>query len=454
MSRPHDAPARACVFRRKPSGMRDLLAAIVADRHHRSAEPFHRCMLLLLTNVTVHVSPRHVRGHMARAFLTVLALLIYLPGHAVGQGKSKYQLAAGWQGEVRLDADKSLSWCSTTKHIPRGTSLAITAYRDGRLMFIASRRDWRLTKRRVSSTEIMVDSSELLGRASADARNPEFLTFFFDDPAIALKEFADGDTLLIDISGAQAQVPLIGSRGATEFVLKCLQRHSPATFERLKHSEATTRPPRGQESKIGTAFFVSEAGTLLTNAHVVAGCGSIEVTDGGQRQYAATVLASDETNDLALLRTTARPEFIASFRTDVKQGENIYAFGYPLAGVLTSSGNFTVGHVTATAGLLDDTRILQISAPVQPGNSGGPLLDDRGNVVGVVAGKLNTLAAARLTNDIPQNVNFAIKTDVVRTFLAFYGVVPRPAASGEPISSTTLADEGRKISVLVQCSAR
>jgi serine protease Do len=85
--------------------------------------------------------------------------------------------------------------------------------------------------------------------------------------------------------------------------------------------------------------------------------------------------------------------------------------------LLATSGNFTLGNVTAVAGLGDDTRILQISAPVQPGNSGGPLLDYSGNVVGVIEGKLNAITVFTLTNDLAQNVNFAIKANVVTNFL-------------------------------------
>ncbi|MBB3810626.1 hypothetical protein FHS81_002728 [Pseudochelatococcus contaminans] len=97
-------------------------------------------------------------------------------------------------------------------------------------------------------------------------------------------------------------------------------------------------------------------------------------------------------------------------------------FGYPLTGILTSSGNFTQGSVTALAGLRDDNRMLQISAPVQPGNSGGPLLDDAGNVVGVVVSKLNALKVAAATDDLAQNVNFAIKASVVQGFLEAQGI--------------------------------
>ena len=75
------------------------------------------------------------------------------------------------------------------------------------------------------------------------------------------------------------------------------------------------------------------------------------------------------------------------------------AFGYPLSQVLATSGNFTTGIVTALAGIGDDSRFYQISAPVQPGNSGGPLLDENGNLIGVVSSKLDFLAEIKNAGD-------------------------------------------------------
>jgi serine protease Do len=97
-------------------------------------------------------------------------------------------------------------------------------------------------------------------------------------------------------------------------------------------------------------------------------------------------MAHDAANDLALIKVEMHTTAFASFRSGVRLGEGVAVFGFPLAGLLARSGNFTLGNVTAVAGLGDDTRILQISAPVQPGNSGGPLLDYSGNVVGVIEG--------------------------------------------------------------------
>ena len=87
------------------------------------------------------------------------------------------------------------------------------------------------------------------------------------------------------------------------------------------------------------------------------------------------------------------------------------------AGALASSGNTTLGNITALAGLRDDSRFIQISASVQPGNSGGPVLDEAGRLIGVIEGKLDALKVARVTGDIPQNVNFAILASTLAHFL-------------------------------------
>ena len=119
-------------------------------------------------------------------------------------------------------------------------------------------------------------------------------------------------------------------------------------------------------------------------------------------------------------------------------------FGYPLTGALSSGGNFTSGLVSALRGLRDRAGELQITAPVQPGNSGGPLLDRSGLVVGVIRSKLDALGAVQATGDIPQNVNFAIALDVLAGFLERHKVAFRegPAASGsDTVSVAALAQE-------------
>ncbi len=161
-------------------------------------------------------------------------------------------------------------------------------------------------------------------------------------------------------------------------------------------SPAPTPGPQQEEprtAKSGTGFFVTNDGRVITNAHVVRDCSEIHVGTGEENFVDAHLVAQDTTNDLALLKVEFNSSHIASLRFAVRLGENVEAFGYPLSQVLATTGNFTTGNVTALAGIGDDTRYIQISAPIQPGNSGGPLLDENGNLVGIVTSKLNVIAA-------------------------------------------------------------
>ena len=213
--------------------------------------------------------------------------------------------------------------------------------------------------------------------------------------------------------------------------------------------------PKPQESKgeaSGTGFFVNADGDLLTNAHVVDGCSTITVTSEPGTSASGQVIARDIANDLAVLKTTLKPAKIAALRSSVRLGENVEAFGFPLANLLSSSGNFTLGNVTALSGIGDDSRFLQISTPVQPGNSGGPLLDQSGNVVGIVSAKLNVLKIMVATNgDIPQNVNFAIKGNVAATFLESNRISTTFETASTQMGAPDIADVARRMSAFIQC---
>jgi serine protease Do len=132
-------------------------------------------------------------------------------------------------------------------------------------------------------------------------------------------------------------------------------------------------------------------------------------------------------------------------RAGVRIGEEIAAFGYPLQGTLSNGGNFTVGNISALAGYKNDSRHIQISAPVQPGNSGGPAIDQCGNVIGVVVSVLGVHSKGAA-----QNVNFAIKINVLTAFLDSHGVPYSMAASGHPLQMVELAEKAQSISVLIE----
>ena len=167
----------------------------------------------------------------------------------------------------------------------------------------------------------------------------------------------------------------------------------------------------------------------------------------------AAVRAVDAGDGLALLEAPPGTGETATFSESPRAslGEAVTVAGYPLHRLLSKEFNVTSGNVIALAGLGDDAKRLQITAPVQPGNSGGPLLNGAGNVIGVVMSKLDAVRAAKLTGDIPQNVNFAIKGALVRGFLDIHGVAYRRRPSNAKLAPERLAELARGFTVAVHC---
>lgn len=203
---------------------------------------------------------------------------------------------------------------------------------------------------------------------------------------------------------------------------------------------------------IGSGFIVTTAGHVVSNNHVVAGCGEMRVTENS-RSETIKVLATDPQRDLALLQMPHGADAAVAFRdgTGLKLGEGIVVMGFPFSGLITSEAVVTTGIVSALAGIRDDARELQISAPVQPGNSGGPLLDMNGHVVGVVVAKLNGVRIAQLTGAIPENINFAIKGEEAKAFLKANGVAFSTAPTGKDLSTAAIADQALKYTVRLEC---
>lgn len=187
---------------------------------------------------------------------------------------------------------------------------------------------------------------------------------------------------------------------------------APAVQERGAAEPAAPGPP-GPKST-GTGFLVSASGEVLTNAHVVDNCSEILVGAGRP----GTLVRADPVNDLALLRieppTDTEPLVLDG--SGLRLGDEVVAIGYPLSSILGDALSATSGAVASLNGLAGNTSHLLMTAPIQPGNSGGPLIDARGRVVGVVVSKLDELEALKATGSIPQNMNFAIKATVARMF--------------------------------------
>jgi S1-C subfamily serine protease len=220
--------------------------------------------------------------------------------------------------------------------------------------------------------------------------------------------------------------------------------------------ESAPAKPDRMFDQTGTGFVVSTNGHLVTNAHVVQGCvGDILGNLTGEAPAKLRLVSSDETNDLALLQATGTFKDIAKIRDKPTQsGDSVVAIGFPFHGLLTSDFTVTTGIVSSLSGVLNDTRYLQISAAVQPGNSGGPLLASNGDVVGVVAAKLNAIKFARATGNIPENINFAIKTGALRDFLDNSVVSYQISDAKEELKTADIARNARAFTFLISCKAK
>ena len=216
---------------------------------------------------------------------------------------------------------------------------------------------------------------------------------------------------------------------------------------------AAAKPPATARSSSGSGIVVSRDGLVLTNQHVVRQCDSYEIIDEANRRLKAALQTVDTANDLALL--TVRESFPAAalLRNDPvpKLGESVTVVGYPLVAVLGTRPSVGFGHVAATAGIRGNPSQMQISVPIQRGHSGGPVFDQAGNVIGVVVSKLDALKVAQRMGDLPQNINFAIRGDVVRSFLEAHGASFTASDSSARLENTDIAARGAAVTVRVRC---
>jgi S1-C subfamily serine protease len=211
---------------------------------------------------------------------------------------------------------------------------------------------------------------------------------------------------------------------------------------------------RGGGGGSGTGLVIGADGTVLTNFHVAGKCREITVRRGNAAPVAARLVAGDATNDLAVIRAPLPGAAAAAFRdgSDVRQGDGVIVVGFPWGDHLSTATKLTTGTVSALVGLHDDARKMQISAPVQPGNSGGPVFDESGRVVGVVVSSLGTLTNAAVAGGaLPQNMNFAIKSGVVRTFLDANAIAYERATSAKPLSAAEIGARAEGLAVYINC---
>ncbi len=168
----------------------------------------------------------------------------------------------------------------------------------------------------------------------------------------------------------------------------------------------------------GTCFAVTQDGWLITANHVVSDSTAVEIR-AGDLWVSARVVARDEDHDIALLRVgVPTPDYLTiGSDVDPRIGQSVYTLGFPLPGILTQDVRYNDGTVSATSAFDDSPGLFQVSVPVQPGNSGGPLLNEAGQVLGLVVSKAADLAFLAETGSLPENMSFAVGSDAIRPLL-------------------------------------
>jgi len=197
----------------------------------------------------------------------------------------------------------------------------------------------------------------------------------------------------------------------------------------------------------GTGFFISDQGHFLTNFHVIQDSKKVTVLIDGE-EVSARLLKKDVSGDVALLKIEKRtlPVNVGSTR-EVSRGDEVFTLGYPLLSLQGQEQKASFGRVNALSGIKDDIHFMQIDVPIQPGNSGGPLFNSRGEVIGIVTATLDVFVALRLRRALPQNVNYTVKSDYVLPMLE--GIPGKALTPTEEQPFRALARRYKKSVILV-----
>ncbi len=414
-----------------------------------------------------------------RAFILAVWALsgVLLASKAIAAGPFGNIHVGNWNGGAYTsDSDGSFSHCAASANYKSGVTVLVSQNHAGWLLGFAHPA-WQLSKGETFPVDVTFDGQAQF-HFFGTAANQTVVTMIFP-PGPAMEQFrkahlmavvGKGQVFQFDLTATGQLLPTIancysrsktaGVANAGDFSVPIVKPVAVTTPQKIAAPKSAATPPSppkvGKLTEVsGTGFVVSMSGHVVTNNHVISGCvGDIDGKLNSGESMKLRTVSTDETNDLALLQSPSVVKDIARIRgSAIHPGDGVTAIGYPYHGLLTSDFTVTTGIVSSLSGILNDTRYLQISAPIQPGNSGGPLLDTSGDVVGVVSAKINTLKFAKITGDIPENINFAIKTGAVRDFLDNSVVPYKIAEPGVELKTADIANNARAYTMLISCSA-
>jgi|SaaInlStandDraft_2_1057019.scaffolds.fasta_scaffold22678_1 hypothetical protein len=191
----------------------------------------------------------------------------------------------------------------------------------------------------------------------------------------------------------------------------------------------------------GTGFLFSSSDYVITSYHVVHGAKSIRVRLVNGERIDATVALKDTNNDIAILKLSQSPTsrqsiIILGDSSSVKTGDRVFTYGFPLVDLLgDAEPRYSEGFINSLSGISNDPRLFQVSIPIQPGNSGGPVFNEKGELIGIATSSIDSVQTQKVFGATPQNVNFAIKSSYINsllpnlpdTFIRKKGIVVVPA---------------------------
>ncbi len=249
------------------------------------------------------------------------------------------------------------------------------------------------------------------------------------------------------------------TRGLRELLRKEMTPLQIAEAQGLARAFAPANSHRSREHEqdqatvtvAATGFFVSPAGHILTARHVVEQAARVEVIHNEQ-SYPARVILQDESTDVAVLKIEAGESSCLPLASSaaVKPGDPVFTVGFPQVSVQGMEAKFTEGSISALSGMGNSPRFFQISVPVQPGNSGGPLVNETGEVVGMIVSRLDDMAALTATGAVPQTVNYAIKSSFILPLVeSVPGLAEKLPKSSAAKDRSTAIDTAKQAVVLI-----
>jgi hypothetical protein len=393
--------------------------------------------------------------------VAILSILVAGTGSSRSELLEKRTMPGNWSGGAySLEGTREFSHCAALAAYVSDTILIVSITRDWEWKLGFANPRWRLKDGSVKFS-YRFDGGEWF-KTTGDIVDSEMFTVPMPGSDELIRLFMHGRLMDIKFSKGSYSFLLNGTKRLLPELAKCVEDNTKIEQQFSEQPQYALPSPNQEPSRdltgglsTGTGFIVNTRGQILTNYHVIKDCRGLTVMRSGEVARTAQLLRADSQNDLAVVQTDGAygRDSVARFRvgSSLKAGESVAAFGFPLAGTLSVAGNISSGVVTSLSGIGDDARYFQVSAPVQPGNSGGPLMDSAGIVVGVVTARIDDSTIAKETGAIPQNVNFALKANVAINFMEAHSIDFIGSNDSTQKSLVEIADQARSFGVLVIC---